>query len=69
MDGEYIRKKKRDEMMIAKAQWNDESEIVCYHGFQSFKHGEVTPEQAHEVGVKLPKRCGATGFKWWLPPT
>ena len=24
----------RDEMLIAKAQWNDESEIVCYHGFR-----------------------------------
>lgn len=22
----------RDEMMIAKAQWNDQSEIICYHG-------------------------------------
>ncbi len=43
----------RDEMMITKAGWSDTSEIVCYHGFQSFKHGEVTPEQAHEVGVKL----------------
>ena len=25
----------RDEMMIAKVQWNDTSEIVCYHGFQN----------------------------------
>ena len=41
----------RDEMMITKGQWQDESEIVCYHGYQSFKKGEVTPEQAHEVGV------------------
>ena len=31
----------RDEMMIAKAQWNDQSEIVCYQGFQSFKAGKV----------------------------
>jgi len=46
----------RDEMMITKAGWSDTSEIVCYHGFQSFKHGEVTPEQAHEVGVKLAER-------------
>ena len=63
MDGEYIRKKKRDEMMIAKAQWNDESEIVCYHGFQSFKHGEVTPEIAHEVGVKLAKKMWGDRFQ------
>lgn len=53
----------RDEMMIAKAQWNDESEIVCYHGFQSFKNGEVTPEQAHEVGVKLAKKMWGNRFQ------
>ena len=53
----------RDEMMIAKAGWNDESEIVCYHGFQSFKHGEVTPEQAHEVGVKLAQKMWGDRFQ------
>lgn len=53
----------RDEMMIAKAQWNDQSEIVCYHGFQSFKAGEVTPEQAHEVGVKLAEKMWGGRFQ------
>lgn len=53
----------RDEMMISKAQWNDSSEIVCYHGFQSFKHGEVTPEQAHEVGVKLAEKMWGNRFQ------
>lgn len=53
----------RDEMMIAKAQWNNKSEIVCYHGFQSFKHGEVTPEQAHEVGVKLAEKMWGGRFQ------
>ena len=53
----------RDEMMIAKAQWNDTSEIVCYHGFQSFKSGEVTPEQAHEVGVRLAERMWGNRFQ------
>ena len=52
----------RDEMMISKAQWIDRSEIVCYHGFQSFKSGEVTPEQAHEVGVKLAERMWGDRF-------
>ena len=53
----------REEMMIAKAQWNDTSEIVCYHGYQSFKHGEVTPEQAHEVGVKLAEKIWGDRFQ------
>lgn len=53
----------RDEMMIAKAQWDDKSEIVCYHGYQSFKRGEVTPEQAHEVGVKLAEKMWGGRFQ------
>ncbi len=53
----------RDEMMVAKAQWSDTSEIVCYHGFQSFKSGEVTPEQAHEVGVRLAERMWGNRFQ------
>ena len=53
----------RDEMMVAKAQWSDRSKIVCYHGFQSFKSGEVTPEQAHEVGVKLAERMWGDRFQ------
>ena len=53
----------RDEMMITKGQWQDESEIVCYHGYQSFKKGEVTPEQAHEVGVKLAERMWGDRFQ------
>lgn len=53
----------RDEMIIAKAGWSDMSEIVCYHGFQGFKHGEVTPEQAHEVGVKLAERMWGDRFQ------
>lgn len=53
----------RQEMMIAKAQWNDQSEIVCYHGYQSFVEGEVTPEQAHELGVKLAEKMWGDRFQ------
>jgi len=53
----------RQEMMIAKKQFNDQSEIVCYHGYQSFRHGEVTPEQAHEVGVKLAEKMWGERFQ------
>ena len=53
----------RDEMMIAKAQWNDMSEIICYHGFQSFRPGESTPGQAHEIGVKLAEKMWGERFQ------
>lgn len=53
----------REEMVIAKAQWNDTSKIVCYHGYQSFKADEVTPEQAHAIGVKLAEKMWGERFQ------
>ena len=53
----------RQEMMIAKTQFNDQSKIVCYHGYQSFKENEVTPEQAHEIGVKLAEKMWGERFQ------
>ena len=29
---------------------------TCFHGYQSFREGEVTAETAHEIGVKLAER-------------
>ena len=53
----------RQEMMIAKEQHRDQSEIVCYHGYQSFREGEVTPEQAYEIGVKLAEKMWGDRFQ------
>ena len=36
---------------------------VSYHGYQSFKPGEVTPEQCHEIGVKLAKQLWGRRFQ------
>lgn len=43
----------REEMQITKKQYGKEDGILAFHGYQSFKPGEVTPEIAHEIGVKL----------------
>ena len=53
----------REEMMIAKAQWNDESEIICYHGFQSFKWERSRPNRHTKSESGLHSGCGATGFR------
>lgn len=29
---------------------------MCYHGYQSFREGEVTADMAHEIGVKLAQK-------------
>ena len=41
------------EMMLTKKHFGKEKGILAFHGFQSFAEGEVTPKQAHEIGVKL----------------
>jgi hypothetical protein len=36
---------------------------VAYHAYQSFKTGEVTPEQCHRLGVELAKRMWGTDYQ------
>lgn len=43
----------RNQMLRTKKQFGKEDGVVAYHGYQSFAEGEVTPEMAHEIGVKL----------------
>lgn len=42
-----------EDMILTKKHFGKERGIIAYHGFQSFASGEVTAEQAHEIGVKL----------------
>jgi len=46
----------RDQMMATKRHFDKTDGVVAYHGYQSFAPGEVTPEIAHEIGVKLAER-------------
>lgn len=40
-------------MKNTKEMFHDKRKIVCFHGYQSFLEGEVTPELAHQIGVEL----------------
>lgn len=45
------------EMMTeTKRQFGKKDKVVAYHGYQSFKDGEVTPEECHAIGVETAKR-------------
>ena len=46
-----------------KKVWNKEGGIVCFHGYQSFKKGEVTPEVAHKVGIEVAERMWGDRFE------
>ena len=41
------------DMMFTKEQYNKKNGILGYHAFQSFKEGEITPDKAHLIGLKL----------------
>ena len=42
-----------EDMIFTKERFGKTKGILAYHGFRSFAGGEVSPEQAHEIGVKL----------------
>ena len=45
------------EMMTeTKRQFGKKDKVVAYHGYQSFKDGEVTPEECHAIGIETAKR-------------
>lgn len=39
-------------MITTKKRFGKLGGNVAYHGYQSFANGEVTPEEAHEIGIK-----------------
>ncbi len=51
------------EMRNIKKQFFKTNGIQCFHGVQSFVKGEVTPEQAHEIGIKLAQELWGNRFQ------
>ncbi len=43
-------------MMATKNRYGKLGGNVAYHGYQSFREGEVTPEEAHRIGMETAKR-------------
>lgn len=42
-----------EDMINTKKRFNKNDGILAYHAYQSFKENEVSPELAHEIGVRL----------------
>ncbi len=49
-------KRAYEQMMLTKRRYGKLGGNVAYHGYQSFREGEVTPEEAHEIGIKSAKK-------------
>lgn len=53
----------REQFNITKLSFNKTGGIVCGHCMQSFDGYEVTPEEAHEIGVQLAKELWGDRFQ------
>ena len=51
------------QMQFVKIFYGKEKGILAFHGYQSFKEGEVTPEIAHEIGVRLAEEMWGDRFQ------
>ncbi len=51
------------EMINIKKQFFKTDGIQCFHSVQSFVKGEITPEQAHEIGIKLAEELWGDKFQ------
>lgn len=52
-----------EEMYAVQERFNKVNGNVAYHAYQSFKTGEVTPEQCHRIGVQLAKEMWGTDYQ------
>lgn len=53
----------RKQMLLTKKHWAKEGGIVAFHAYQSFAPDEVTPELAHEIGLKLAQELWGERFE------
>lgn len=52
-----------NEMISVQIRYNKCTGNVAYHAYQSFKTGEVTPEQCHRIGIELAKNMWSTDYQ------
>ena len=50
-------------MMDTKRRYGKLGGNVAYHGYQSFKTGEVTPEEAHRIGMETARRMWGDNYE------
>lgn len=51
------------QMILTKKQFNKQDKYIAWHGYQSFRPDEVTPELCHEIGVKLATQMWGDRFQ------
>ncbi len=52
-----------EEMMLIKRKYGKMDRILAWHGYQSFKPGEVTADEAHQIGIELAESLWGDRFQ------
>ena len=52
-----------EQMIATKKKYKKEKGILAFHAYQSFAKGEVTPDVAHQIGVKLAEEMWGDRFE------
>ena len=52
-----------EQMQETKKEYDKKNGILAFHGYQSFAPGEVTPEVAHEIGMKFAEQMWGDSFE------
>lgn len=56
-------KRAYERMMATKKRFGKTGGNVAYHGYQSFQTGEVTPEEAHKIGLETARRMWGEAYE------
>ena len=52
-----------EEMTAVRRKFGERGKVVAYHGFQSFKTDELTPEECHAIGIETAKRMWGKDYQ------
>ena len=52
-----------EQMTAVKQRFGERGKVVAYHGYQSFAAGEITPQEAHEIGIEIARRMWGKDFQ------
>ena len=52
-----------NEMIAVKRRFGERGKNIAYHGFQSFAPGEVTPEEAHDIGKETARKMWGAKYQ------
>ena len=68
-EGEYVtaincmRETAFEQMIMTKKQFGKTEGYIAWHGYQSFKPGEVSPDECHQIGIEYAKEMWGDRFQ------